>query len=188
MINRNQTVVTQIRPGTIDWTEDDAGPCTNIVQRQRQTYVPAAPSRVEMPRVELARPDLAVQLDYIPTSTTHVQVTGDHVNRAQAWLRYSLPLCLSFALVVLVAAWLFSPLLDVEFGWAFLRAVGLYFAVFVVSYAGMFVYYTNRSPEGQAYRNSRDMWQFLRTEQSHRHTIEREAWQIQRNRLKGGRS
>ena len=181
-----QTTVTRLQP-TVDWadTANDTAPATN--RARRQSYVPAATSRVEMQRVELARPDLAVTLDYVPTSTTHVQVTGDHVSRSMAWLNYSLPLCLAFALVILVLAILFTPLLHAGLGAAFLRAIGLYFGVFVVSYAGMFVYYTNRSPEGQAYRNSRDMWQFLRTEQSHRHVIEREAWTIQRNRLTGGR-
>ncbi len=178
-----QTQVTRLDPDQLP----DREPVTNYLERRRNTFVPAAPSRVEMPRVELARPDLAVTLDYVPTSTTHVQVTGDHVNRSQAWLRYSLPLCLAFAFVVLVLAWLFSPLLDTSMGWAFLRAMAVYFGTFVVSYAGLFFFYIDRSPEGQAYRNSRDMWRFLRDEQSHRHTIEREAWTIQRDRLTGGR-
>ena len=170
---RNQTTITRLQPGQIDW-EDDSGPATNLAARQRNTFVPARQEQYTPP--QLARGDLQVGLDIIPTATTHTEVTGDHLNRSQAWLRYALPLCLSFALVIVVLAMLFTPIMDAELGWAFLRAVGLYLGMFVASYVFMFRYYMSRSPEGLALKQSDETWAFLRREQAHRHTIEREAW------------
>ena len=152
---RNQTVVTQIRPGAIDWTEDDDGPSSNIVARQRSTFVPARQEAYTPP--QLVRGDLQVGLDITPTATTHTEITGDHLNRSRAWLRYSLPLCLTFALVIVVLARLFTPILDAELGWAFLRAVGLYLGMFVAAYVFMFRYYMSRSPEARQYAELLDI-------------------------------
>ncbi len=173
---RNQTVVTRLQTGQIDWTDDDEGPSSNLAARQRSTFVPASTTPAQYTPPQLARGDLQVGLDITPTATTHTEVTGDHLNRSRAWLRYSLPLCLTFALVIVVLAMLFTPILDAELGWAFLRAAGLYLGMFVAAYVFMFRYYMSRSPEGLAYKQSNETWAFLRREQTHRHTIEREAW------------
>lgn len=171
-----QTVVTRLQPGQIDWAEDQAAePCTNLAARQRNTFVPAAPAQWQPP--QLARSDTNVVLDIVPTATTHTEVTGDHLNRSRAWLRYSLPLCLSFAAVVVVLAMLLSPILDAPLGWAFLRIMALYLAMFVGGYVAMFVFYISRSPEGLAYKQSDETWAYLKREQLHRHGIERDAWQ-----------
>lgn len=170
---RNRPPVTYAPP---DWADEsiDRAPSSNQLARSRQTYVTAAPARYEPPT--LARGDQAITLDVAPTATTHVEVTGDHLNRARAWLRYSIPLCLSFALVIVVLACLFTPIMDAELGWAFLRMVGLYLGMFVASYVAMFRFYLSRSPEGLAYRQSERTWDFLEREQAHRHSIEKDAW------------
>lgn len=171
---RNQTVVTRLQPGQIDWTADDAGPSSNLVERQRSSFVPARQAQWQPPT--LARSDTNVVLDIVPTATTHTEVTGDHLNRSRAWLRYSIPFCVSFAAVIVVLALLLSPILDAPLGLVFLRVTGLYLAMFVGAYLAMFVFYISRSPEGLAYKQSSETWAFLRREQAHRHTIEREAW------------
>ena len=59
--------------------------------------------------------------------------------------------------------------------------------IFVAAYAGPLLHYWHTSPEGVALSHTRDLWRFLRAEQSHRHRIEREAWQDQRQLTRSDR-
>lgn len=159
------------------WAQEDSQP--RQLPARPAAWVPPTAGRVEVPRVDLAPMTVNAQMGIQPAAMVTTVVTGDHVSRSRAWLNYSLPLSLAFGLVVVVAAILWANLR--LFSW---QALGLYFLVFCVSYGVLLWDYLRRSPEGNAYKNTSELWGFLRREQAHRHSIEREAWEEQRRLLR----
>lgn len=138
-------------------------------------YVPAALSRIEAPAINLANPNTAITADIQPSATVESKTIGGHQDRARAWLRYSIPLCLAIAASMVIAA---VTLYDVPLlSFSALLTFGL---AFVLSYTGLLLQYWRHTPEGVALDHTRHLWRYLRTEQAHRHTIEREAWTDQR--------
>jgi hypothetical protein len=157
----------------IDW-EGEAANRPQPPAVRPSSYVPA-PRTIDMPTVHLASPDTHVDANIVPAATVEAQIIGSHQDRAEAWLRYSIPLSVSMALLSTIAA---VALYDVPLlSWAALMTFGL---AFVATYAGLLLRYWAHSPEGVALTHTRGLWRYLRTEQKHRHTLERQAWDRQR--------
>lgn len=154
------------------WEEDDPRP---IIRRTQAAYVPAGRQTIDMPAVRLADPSVAIGAEIVPAATTEIRVVGSHSDRAEAWLRYSGPLTFGVAAVATIAA---VALYDVPLlSWSALLTFGV---VFVVAYSALLLRYWQTSPEGVTLTHTRNLWGHLRREQAHRHRIEREAWQDQR--------
>lgn len=165
----------QVRP--IDWqAEADAEARQLPAPRSVRPipYVPAA-SEIIMPRVNLASPDASLTADLTPPAVVESKTFGGHQDRARAWLRYSLPLCVTFAIATTIAAvGLYRvPLISAASGLTF-------FLSFLVAYAVLLLRYWQHTPEGVALKNVDYLWGYYKTEQTHRHQIERQAWQDQR--------
>jgi hypothetical protein len=158
---------------TIDWeAEDDA---RLPLARPATSYVPAASELMRTPSVHLASPDAHVDAQIIPASVVKARIEGSHVDRASAWLRYSLPLSVVAAVVVTVAAKaLYAfPLLS----WSALITLG---TTFMAVYALLLFRYWETSPEGVALYHTKQLWKLFHREQKYRHQIEAQEWQQRR--------
>jgi hypothetical protein len=162
----------------IDWQQEAEQEARQLpaVSRQRAAYVPAASEIVQMPCVNLASPDASLTADITPQAVVESKTLGGHQDRARAWLRYSLPLCITFAIATTIAAvGLYSvPLFSFATGLTF-------FVSFLISYTVLLLRYWRHTPEGVALKNVGELWAYYRREQAHRHAIEREAWDAQRS-------
>jgi hypothetical protein len=168
-VSQAQPTLSRAQIQRVDWSEPVQPPAV-----RPSSYVPA-PRTIDMPTVHLASPDTHVDANIVPAATVEAQIVGSHQDRAQAWLRYSIPLSVSMALLSTIAA---VALYDVPLlSWAALMTFGL---AFVATYAGLLLRYWAHSPEGVALTHTRGLWRYLRTEQKHRHTLERQAWDRQR--------
>jgi CHASE2 domain-containing sensor protein len=158
----------------IDW-ETEADTPRQLPARRPVSYVPAASEIVQMPRVQLASPDTAVTAEITPAATIESRTISGHLDRAQAWLRYSIPLCSTIAVGMVIAAVAFYrvPLLS-------FTALLILCGAFVLSYSLLLLNYWRHTPEGVALFHTSNLWDYLKAEQKHRHGIEREAWQDQR--------
>lgn len=156
----------------IDWAEEaERDDARHQPPPPRQTFVPAALPKIDMPAVRLA--DSAQAPAVVSPALVTSATAGTHQDRAAAWLRYALPLCGAFALVMLIVV---VAMFRVNlFSWT---ALGVYFGVFVVAYAALLLRYWGDSPEGQAKAHGRSLWRFVETEQAHRLRIEDEAWEL----------
>jgi hypothetical protein len=125
--------------------------------------------------VHLASPDAHVDAQIIPASVVGARIEGSHVDRASAWLRYSLPLSVVAAVVVTVAAKaLYAfPLLS----WSALITLG---TTFMAVYALLLFRYWETSPEGVALYHTKQLWKLFHREQKYRHQIEAQEWQQRR--------
>lgn len=138
-------------------------------------YVPAASEIIQMPKVDLTSPDAHIGADITPAAVIEAKTLGSHADRARAWIKYSVPLCIAIAVSMSIAA---VALYDVPvFSFATLLTFGL---SFVLSYTVLLLQYWQHTPEGVALVHTRQLWRYLRDEQAHRHTIESEAWTDQR--------
>jgi hypothetical protein len=157
---------------TIDWSEPEVRPLAT----KQTSYVPAA-SDLMRPPVTIASPDTHIDAQIIPASVVEARIQGSHVDRANAWLRYSLPLSISMGvLTTIVAIALYDvPLLS----WSAMITFGL---TFVIAYGVLMFRYWQTSPEGVALLHTKLLWGFLYREQAHRQQIERDDWQ-QRRRM-----
>ncbi len=149
---------------TIDWSEPEE---RALPAKRPVTYVPAASELLRTPNVQIASPDAHVDANIVPASTVEARVLGTHKDRANAWLRYSLPLSIVASLVVTVAAkTLYAfPILS----WSTFITLGL---GFMVCYAALLFRYWQTSPEGVALLHTKMLWGFLYREQAYRHRIE----------------
>lgn len=163
----------QLRP--IDWTEPDA---QQPLAKKPVTYVPSASDIIQMPSVTMASPDANVNASVTPFATIEGKTLGSHSDRARAWTRYSIPLCVAFGVVTTAAAiGLYGvPVLS----WS---AFITFWATFVVAYVVLLLNYWRHTPEGVALDSSRQLWGYLRMEQRHRHELERSAWDMQQQRI-----
>jgi hypothetical protein len=163
----------------IDWTEPDRPqlPAT------RTTYIPSASDILGTPDVTVANPNVGLTAEITPAATVEARTLGSHNDRARAWIRYSVPLCVAFAIVTTAAAIaLYSvPLLS----WS---AFITFWLAFVVSYSLLLLRYWQHTPEGVALLHTRYLWGHLRREQRHRQAIERQMFdaQMERNQRRGG--
>jgi hypothetical protein len=157
---------------TIDWSEPDVRPLAT----KPTSYVPAA-SDLMRPPVTIASPDTHIDAQIIPASVVEARTQGSHVDRANAWLRYSLPLSAVAAVVVTaVAKTLYAfPLLS----WSAFITLGV---TFMVCYGVLLFRYWETSPEGVALYHTKQLWKLLHSQQAHRQQIERDDWQ-QRRRM-----
>lgn len=158
----------------IDWqreADSDARP----LPAARSSYVPAASEIIQMPHVQLASPDAALTADITPPALVESKTLGGHQDRARAWLKYSLPLCITFAVATTIAAVAFAavPVFSLITGLVF-------FVSFLLAYALLLLRYWRHTPEGVALENVHELWSYYRREQAHRHAIEAQAWQDQR--------
>ena len=168
MKTTRQTAVRPALPNEfLDWEEEATGPTTSIT---RQTFVPPSGS-AQLPAVKLADPSVSIAAQLPAPAVVATEVTGSHVDRADAWLRYATPLSLAFAVVSLIAAVTFwaVPLLS----WT---ALLIFTGMFFVCYSFLFWRYLKASPEGIALLHTTELWGYLRREQAHRHSIERRAF------------
>jgi hypothetical protein len=157
---------------TIDWSEPEVRPLAT----KPTSYVPAA-SDLMRPPVTIASPDTHIDAQIIPASVVEARTQGSHVDRANAWLRYSLPLSISMGALTTIAA---VALYDVPLlSWSAMITFGL---TFVIAYAAMLFRYWETSPEGVALYHTKQLWKLLHNQQAHRQQIERDDWQ-QRRRM-----
>ncbi len=159
----------------IDWEAEDEAR-QPLVKRSPSLVLPAS-EHMRTPAVHLASPDAHVDANIIPASTVEARIQGTHVDRANAWLRYALPLSVVAALVVTVAAkTLYAfPILS----WTALITLG---TTFFVVYALLLFRYWETSPEGVALYHTKQLWKLFHREQKYRHQIEAQEWQ-QRRRM-----
>jgi hypothetical protein len=171
MKTTRQTTVRPALPGEFDWADEPTGPTTSIA---RQTFVPASGS-AQLPAVKLADPTVTVAASLPVPAVVATEVTGSHVDRAQAFFIKSAAMSLSFAIVSVVAAVTLwgVPLLSWS---ALLILTGMYF----VAFAFLWLRDLQHSPEGIALLHTSRLWGWLEREQAHRHKIEREMWQDHR--------
>lgn len=158
----------------IDWSEPEARP----LPARPTTYVPAASDMMRMPNVQIASPDTHIDAQIVPASVVEARIQGSHVDRANAWLRYSLPLSIVASLVVTVAAkTLYAfPILS----WSTFITLGL---GFMVCYAALLFRYWQTSPEGVALLHTKMLWGFLYREQAYRHRIEGAEWELRQKMM-----
>jgi len=156
---------------TIDWSEPDSRP----LPVKAMSYVPAASDLMRTPNVTIASPDAHLDANIIPASMVEARVVGSHRDRADAWLRYSLPLSVSMGVVTTIAAVaLYNvPLLS----WSAMITFGL---TFVGAYAALLMRYWQTSPEGVALYHTQQLWRLFHKQQDHRHAIEREEYRRDR--------
>lgn len=159
---------------TYDWSEPDA---PVLPAKRPATYVPAASDILPAPTINLANPNVGIEAQVTPYATVEGKTFGSHSDRARAWTRYSLPLCAAFGVVTTAAAiGLYGvPLLS----WA---AFITFWVTFVAAYVVLLRLYWQHTPEGVALTNSRELWRYFKRDQKHRHTIERQQYQDQRER------
>lgn len=172
------TIDHQLSPAqrqTIDWSEPDT---PALPAKRPVTYVPSASDIIQMPNVTMASPDANVNANVTPFSTIEGRTFGSHSDRARAWTRYSIPLCVAFGVVTTAAAiGLYGvPLLS----WS---AFITFWATFVIAYVVLLLNYWRHTPEGVALDSSRKLWGYLSMEQAHRHELERSAWDMQRRSI-----
>lgn len=158
----------------MDWSEPEPAQLPAV----RTSYVPAASDIIQMPRVDMASPDANINAAIQPFATIEGKTLGSHADRARAWIRYAMPLCGGVAVVATIMAWTLANVPILSF-WSLL-VFGL---SFVLSYTVLLLNYWRHTPEGVALSSTRGLWDYLRTEQAHRHSIEREAWELQRKRM-----
>ena len=180
-----QTTVTRLQPTdadawqpatAADWGAPEREPVTNAIQRSRHAYVPAQVAPAQWQPPELARGDQAIMMDVPRGATVATVVTGSYQDRAAGFLKYTLPLSITFSVTVTLFAIWMTPLLAAAAPVAVLRTLVLLFATFCAAYLAMFAWHLKHTPEGQALKETGETWAFLRREQAHRHAIEREAW------------
>jgi hypothetical protein len=160
---------------TIDWSEPAAQ--QPPVRRMPTSYVPAASDLMRAP-VTIASPDTHIDAQIIPASVVEARTQGSHVDRANAWLRYSLPLSISMGVLTTIAA---VALYDVPLlSWSAMITFGL---TFVIAYAAMLFRYWETSPEGVALYHTKELWKLLHSQQRHRQQIERDDWQLRRRMM-----
>jgi hypothetical protein len=161
----------QVRP--IDWEAEDEARLP--LAKPVTSYVPAASELMRTPSVHLASPDAHVDANIVPASVVEARIQGTHVDRASAWLRYSLPLSVVAALVVTIAAHSLQafPLLS----WSALVTLGV---TFMAVYALLLFRYWETSPEGVALYHTKQLWKLFHREQKYRHQIEAQEWQQRR--------
>jgi len=160
---------------TIDWSEPDV---PQLPAKRGPTYVPNASDIIQVPNVTMASPDANVNANVTPFATIEGKTLGSHSDRARAWIRYAMPLCVGVAIVATIMAWTLAKVPILSF-WSLL-VFGL---SFVLSYTLLLMDYWKHTPEGVALDNSRGLWGYLKAEQQHRHGIERSAWDMQRQRI-----
>ena len=179
---RQQTAVRPALPNEfLDWEEEVTGPTTSIA---RQTFVDPS-SGAQLPAVKLADPTVNVAANLPAPAVVATEVTGSHVDRADAFIRRAMPISLAFGIVCVIASvTLWSvPLAS----WSALLILTL---SFFACYIWMYWRDLQHSPEGIALLHTSKLWGWLEREQAHRHKIEREAWQDHRaaqHRQNGGR-
>lgn len=151
----------------IDWSEPETRP----LPARQSSYVPAASDMMRMPNVQIASPDAHVDANIVPAAVVESRTLGTHKDRADAWLRYSLPLSVVAALVVtVVAKTLYAfPLLS----WSAFITLGL---SFMVSYGVLLFRYWETSPEGVALYHTKQLWRLFHSQQRHRQQLEREEY------------
>ncbi len=168
---------------TIDWSEPDA---PALPAKRPVTYVPSASEIMQVPNVTMASPDVSVTADILPAATVEAKTLGSQNDRARAWIRYAMPLCLFFAFGVTVAAIALQAVPLVS-AWVLVW----FTTTFALVYAPTMVLYWLITPEGVALLHTLKLWGFLYRGQSHRHEIEREWHKAQmdanRKRLGGGK-
>lgn len=158
----------------IDWSEPEAKP----LPARPTCYVPAASDLMRTPNVTMASPDANVNANVTPFATIEGKTLGSHSDRARAWIRYAMPLCGGVAIVATIMAWTLANVPILSF-WSLL----IFGLSFVISYTVLLMDYWKHTPEGVALDNSRGLWGYLKAEQQHRHSIERSAWDMQRQRI-----
>lgn len=166
----------------IDWIDEARTENQIILREQPRLIVPAA-SDIQMPQVTMASPDAHVDAQVTPFATIEGKTLGSHSDRARAWIRYAIPLCGSVAVVATIMAWTLAKVPILSF-WSLL----IFGLAFVFSYTLLLLNYWRHTPEGVALDSSRQLWGFLRSEQDHRHAIDRQAWSVQRQRLEDKRN
>ena len=168
MKTTRQTAVRPALPNEfLDWEEEATGPTTSIT---RQTFVPPSGS-AQLPAVKLADPSVSIAAQLPAPAVVATEVTGSHVDRAQAFFIKSAALSLSFALVCVIAAVTLWGVPLVSWS-ALLILSGMYF----VAFAFLWLRDLQHSPEGIALLHTSELWGYLRREQAHRHSMERRAW------------
>jgi len=137
--------------------------------------VPAAPRTIDTPTIHIANPNTDVSAQITPAATIESRTLGGHQDRARAWIKYAMPLCTGVAGSMVIAAVTLAnvPLLSFS-------ALMIFGLTFIVTYAWLLRDYWRHTPEGVALDHTANLWTYLRTEQAHRHAIERQAWQEQR--------
>jgi hypothetical protein len=165
----------------IDWGQEAQG--RPQPPAQRTTYISAASDILPAPTINVANPNVGLTAEITPASTVEARTLGSHNDRARAWIRYSVPLCVAFAIVTTAAAIALYrlPLLS----WS---AFITFWLAFVVSYTLLLLRYWQHTPEGVALLHTRYLWGHLRREQAHRQQIERQMFddQRERNQRRGG--
>ena len=172
MNTQTKPTVTRLAPTDTDAWEAERQPCTNSIQRSKNSYVPASVAPASWQPPELAKGDQAITLDVPRGATVQTVVTGSYQDRAAGFLKYTLPLSVVFALTVTLFAVMMTPILAAAAPVAVLRTLVTLFLTFCVSYLAMFAWHLRHTPEGQALRETDNTWAFLRREQAHRHEIE----------------
>ncbi len=160
-IRQNNTTVTRIQPGTIDWNEDlDNEPITSLARRP-QNYVPAAPPA---PRFEVLPPEIHGAAPVVqPTAIVETRVTGDHLNRAQGFALVSSVLAAVVGVLAVLAVF-------VGFGqpWGVLPVLMWFWAGFAVTWLIAWALHLLLSPDGNAVLHTMGLWGYMRREQKER--------------------
>ena len=155
------------------WDEDLSGePATSLARRREHNFVTPASTPAQWQPPQLARGDQVISLDVAPRATVTEIVRGDQVSQAKSFLLYAAPLCAAFGLVVLLLFAIATPLIAGGLGWALLKALAVYFGAFLAAYIFLLERHLKHSPAGVALKESDNAFDFLRTEQAHRHEVE----------------
>lgn len=174
--HRNQTVVTRIQPGTIDWAEDDSHPCTNLAARQRSTYVPAT---LPAPAFQVLPPETGGAAPLVqPAAVVETHVTGDHVTRAKGFVVETSLLAAVVGVLAVLAVF-------VGFGqpWGVLPALLWFWTGFGAVWLAAYGLHKLMSPDGAAVLHIWGLWGYMRQEQRERWNFyNRQLDQWERNR------
>lgn len=152
----------------IDWAAPEE---RTLPAKPVTSYVPSASELMRTPQVTIASPDAHVDANIVPAALVESRTLGTHRDRADAWLRYSLPLSVVAALVVtVVAKTLYEfPLLS----WSAFITLGL---SFMICYGALLFRYWETSPEGVALYHTKQLWKLFHSQQKHRQQLEREEY------------
>jgi hypothetical protein len=158
---KNQTVVTRMQPGQIDWEEDDDAQTTALARRPHSNYVPAAPAA---PRFQILPPEAGGAAPLVQSpAIVETRVTGSHQDRAMGFV-------LETSLLALVVGVLAVLAVFVGFGqpWGVLPVLMWFWTGFGAVWLGAYALHKLMSPDGNAVLHTWGLWGYMKREQKER--------------------
>ncbi len=156
-MNQTQTKITRLDPDGIP----DREPCTNYLERQRNTFVPAAPPA---PRFEILPPEAHGAAPMVqPNAIVETRVTGDHLNRAKGFVLVSSVLAAVVAVLAAVVAIVGFQTPIVSLG-----VLQWFWTAFALTWLVAWGLHLLMSPDGNAILHTWGLWGYMKREQKER--------------------